>query len=362
EDRGRSMSEASLLASPFLHTNSGIHSDSFYAALIDNSPHRAQLRQIHARLLVLGLQFSGFLITKLIHASSSFGDICFARKVFDDLPRPQIFPWNAIIRGYSRNNFFQDALLMYSKMQLARVSPDSFTFPHLLKSCSGLPHLQMGRLVHAQVFRLGFEADVFVQNGLIALYARCRRMDRARTVFEGLPLPERTIVSWTAIISAYAQNGEPVEALEIFSQMRKMDVKPDWVALVSVLNAFTCLQDLEQGRSIHASVVKMGLETEPDLLISLNTMYAKCGQVATAKILFDKMKSPNLILWNAMISGYAKNGYAKNAIDMFHEMISKDVRPDTISITSAISACAQVPGYFSTTLLSYKYSTNSSMR
>ncbi|EFH61184.1 predicted protein [Arabidopsis lyrata subsp. lyrata] len=336
------MSEASCLASPFLYTNSGIHSDSFYASLIDSSTHKAQLRQIHARLLVLGLQFSGFLITKLIHASSSYGDITFARQVFDDLPRPQVFPWNAIIRGYSRNNHFQDALLMYSKMQLARVSPDSFTFPHLLKACGGLSHLQMGRFVHAQVFRLGFEADVFVQNGLIALYAKCRRLGCARTVFEGLPLPERTIVSWTAIVSAYAQNGEPVEALEIFSQMRKMDVKPDCVALVSVLNAFTCLQDLEQGRSIHASVMKMGLETEPDLLISLNTMYAKCGQVATAKILFDKMKSPNLILWNAMISGYAKNGFAKDAIDLFHEMINKDVRPDTISITSAISACAQV--------------------
>ncbi|CDY52870.1 BnaCnng23580D [Brassica napus] len=200
------MSESSLLASPFLHSNSGIHSDSFYASLIGSSTHKSQLRQIHARLFVLGLQLSSLLITKLIHASSSFGDIRFARKVFDDLPRPQIFPWNAIITGYSRNNLFQDALLMYSKMQLARVSPDSFTFPHLLKACSGLPHLQMGRLVHAQVLRLGFEADGFVQNGLIALYAKCRRMGSARTVFEGLPMSERTVVSWTAIVSAYAQN------------------------------------------------------------------------------------------------------------------------------------------------------------
>ncbi|CAH8361725.1 unnamed protein product [Eruca vesicaria subsp. sativa] len=316
--------------------NSGIDSDSFYASLINSSTHKPHLRKIHARLFVLGLQFSGFLITKLIHASSAFGDICFTRKVFYELPRPQIFPWNAIITGYSRNNLFRDVLLMYSKMQLARVSPDSFTFPHLLKACSGLSYLQMGRLVHAQVFRLGFEGDGFVQNGLIALYAKCRRMGSARAVFEGLPMFKRTVVSWTAIVSAYAQNCEPVEALEIFSQMRKMDVKPDWIALVSVLNALTCLQDLEQGKAFHASVVKMGLETEPDMHISLNTMYAKCGQVETAKILFGKMKSPNLILWNAMISGYAKNGNAKDAIDMFHEMINKRVEPDTISITSLL--------------------------
>ncbi|XP_010542851.1 PREDICTED: pentatricopeptide repeat-containing protein At3g12770 [Tarenaya hassleriana] len=334
------IAEISAQTSSFLVDKRGIHSDSFYASLIDSSTRKGHLRQVHARLLLLGFQFSGFLITKLIHASSELGDMCYARQVFDDFPHPDVFPWNAIIRGYCRNGFLRDALQMYSMMLQSWVSPDAFTFPHVLKACSGLPALETGRRIHGQIFRHGFESDVFVQNGLIALYTKCRHIGRARVVFDGLS--ERTVVSWTSIISGYAQNGQPLEALKIFRQMMRTDVKPDWIALVSVLNAFTDMQELEQGRSVHGSVVKMGLETEPDLLISLTAMYAKCGQVVSARRLFDKMEIDNLILWNAMISGYAKNGYAKDAIDLFRRMIGKNIRPDTISITSAISACAQV--------------------
>ncbi|KAH7576817.1 hypothetical protein JRO89_XS01G0156600 [Xanthoceras sorbifolium] len=196
-------------------------------------------------------------------------------------------------------------------------------------SCSGLPSLQMGRRVHGQIFRHGFEVDVFVQNGLVAFYAKCGQITRARIVFD--KLVDRTIVSWTSIISGYAQNGQPMEALRIFSQMRRMNVEPDWIALVSVLRAYTDVEDLEQGKSVHGCVIKMGLELESDLLISLTAMYAKCGQVTIARSLFDLKKIPNVILWNAMISGYAKNGYTEDAVELFREMISKKIKTDSIT-------------------------------
>nr|POE49634.1 pentatricopeptide repeat-containing protein [Quercus suber] len=187
---------------------------------------------------------------------------------------------------------FGDLIEMYSRMQMAGVSPDCFTFPYLLKACCGLLALEMGWQVHGQIFRHGFELDVFVQNSLVAMYAKCSQIRHARMVFDGLY--DRTIVTWTSIISGYAQNGEPIEALRIFSQMRQSNVKPDWIALVSVLRAYTDVEDLEQGKSVHGCVIKMGLEYEPDLLISLTAMYAKC---------------------------YAKNGYAEEAVGLFHEMI-----------------------------------------
>lgn len=315
-------------------------SDSFFASLIDGSTQKSHLGQIHAQLLVLGLQDSGFLITKLVNASSNLGYVTYARRVFDEFTDPDVFLWNAIIRCYSRHIVFADALEMYARMQAMGVSPDGFTFPHVLKACSGLPDLEMGRRVHGQVLRHGFESDAFVQNGLVALYAKCGRIERARAVFDCLS--ERTIVSWTSIISGYAQNGQPLEALRIFDLMRKLNVKLDWIVLVSVLKAYTDVEDLGQGTSVHGCLIKMGLEFEPDLLIALTAMYAKSGQVMAARSFFDQMETPNLILWNAMISGYAKNGYAEEAVELFREMISKSIRPDSITMRSAILACAQV--------------------
>ncbi|OVA17978.1 Pentatricopeptide repeat [Macleaya cordata] len=314
--------------------------DTFYSNLIDNSTHKRHLLQIHTQLVVSGLQESNFLATKFVHASSNLGEIHHARKVFEEIPEPNIFLWNAIIRGYSRNNLFHDALELYSRMQMEGVGPDRFTLPYVLKACSGASALELGRLVHSQIFRHGFESDVFVQNGLVALYAKCGKIEQARGVFDGLC--DRTIVSWTSILSGYAQNGQPLEALRIFSEMRQLDVKPDWIALVSVLRAYTDVEDLEQGKSVHGSVIKMGIDLEPDLLIALTAMYAKCGEVQVARFLFNQMEMPNVILWNAMISGYAKNGYADEAVELFRMMISKNVRPDSVSVRSTIIACAQV--------------------
>lgn len=330
--------------SPFHLNNANVHFtfdfNSFYVSFIDNSTHKTHLNQIHAHLLASGLQDCGFLITKLINVSCNLGEIRYARKVFDEFPDPDVFLWNAIIRGYSMHNMFGDVIEMYSRMQMAGVSLDCFTFLYVLKACSGLLALEMGWRVHGQIFRHGFELDVFVQNSLVAMYAKCSQIRHARMVFDGLY--DRTIVTWTSIISGYAQNGEPIEALRIFSQMRQSNVKPDWIALVSVLRAFTDVEDLEQGKSVHGCVIKMGLEYEPDLLISLTAMYAKCGQVTVARSFFNQMKLPNLILWNAMISGYAKNGYAEEAVGLFREMIGKNLSVDSITVRSAILACAQV--------------------
>ncbi|EOY04173.1 Mitochondrial editing factor 22 [Theobroma cacao] len=326
------------------HDNSTIfhtfNFDSFYANLLDSSTRNAHLTQIHAKLVLLDIHQNGFLITKLINSAVNLGEISYARKVFDEFPDPDVFLWNAIVRGYSKCNMFANAIEMYSRMQVLWVSPDGYTLPHVLKACGGLPGFEMGRRVHGQIFRLGFEKDVFVQNGIVAFYAKCGKIESAKVVFDGLEL--RNVVSWTSMISGYAQNGQPIEALRVFDEMRKMGVMPDWVAFVSAIRAHTDVEDLEHGKSIHGCVIKMGLELEPDLLIALTAMYAKCGQVMVARSFFDQMKVPNLILWNAMISGYAKNGYAEEAVELFRKMISNNIRTDSITARCAVVACAQV--------------------
>ncbi|CAJ1978877.1 unnamed protein product [Sphenostylis stenocarpa] len=221
--------------------------------------------------------------------SSNLAQICYARKLFDEFCFPDVFMWNAIIRCYSRNNMFRDTIQMYRWMRWTGIHPDGFTFPYVLKACAELLDFDLSCLIHGQIIRYGFGSDVFVQNGLVAVYAKCGRTGVAKVVFDGLY--HRTIVSWTSIISGYAQNAESMEALRMFSQMRNADVKLDWIALVSILRAYTDVDDLEQGRSLHGCVIKMGLEDEPDLLISLTALYAKCGMVTVARSFLDQMKT-----------------------------------------------------------------------
>ncbi|CDP11859.1 unnamed protein product [Coffea canephora] len=314
--------------------------EAYYTSLLSKSTHKSFLNQIHAQLFTFGLQNNGYIITKFIHVGSNIGEIIYARKIFDEFSDPYVFLWNAIIRGYSSHNMFHEAIDMYNNMQEAYVSPDCFTFPHVLKACSGLSAVKFGQAVHAQAFRHGLESDVFVQNGLVTLYTKCRKIELARIIFDRLV--ERNIVSWTSIISGCAQNGQPIEALRIFCEMRKLNVEPDWIVLVSVLRAYSDAEDLEQGKCVHSLVMKMGLEYEPDLLIALTAMYSKCGQIMVAKLLFDLMEVQDVILWNVMISGFAKNGHASKAVELFQKMLMRNIRPDSVTVQSTILACAHV--------------------
>jgi len=112
--------------------------------------------------------------------------------------------------------------------------------------------------------------------------------------------------------------------------------------LVSVLKAYSDVEDLEHGRYIYGLVFKLGLDHELDLVITLCAVYTKYGEVLSARQLFDRMQNPDVILWNMMISGYAKNGFATEAVELFKEIAARSIRLDSITIQSVIVACAQL--------------------
>ncbi|MQL73915.1 hypothetical protein Taro_006278 [Colocasia esculenta] len=325
-------------------TFTGEDPDAHFGPLVDLAAHPRHLRQIHARLVTAGLHRRHFLATKLVHACSRLGQPGYGRQMFDGISDPNIFLWNAAIKLHSAYGQFRQALSLYNGMLLAGVRPDGFTFPPVLRACGGGTALDIGRAVHAQVLRYGFGSDVFIQNGLVAVYAKCGKMGHARLMFHVVPEKDRNIVSWTSVISGCAQNGHPLEAIEVFCKMRSSDydVRPDFVVLVSLLKACTDIIDLRQGRSVHGYIIRSGFELEEDLLIALTALYAKCGQVYEARTLFNYVSSPTVIMWNAMISGYAKNNCAEQAVELFRRMTDALFEPDSVTIRSAIMACAQL--------------------
>ncbi|KAH7668642.1 TPR-like protein [Dioscorea alata] len=328
------------LALNHLSTNEATIIDHISSALdACSQPHH--LPQAHALLLSSGLLSSHSLAAKFILSASSIGNLHHAHNLFDKIPQPNVFLYNTLIKSHSHHGSFSTILHLYAQMLWRGITPDGFTFPAVLKACGALRDVQTGLSIHCHLLRLGFDSDVFILNGLIAMYAKSGAIAVACKLFDHLP--ERNVVSWTSVISGCAQNGLPLHALRLFRDMRcSSDVKPDFVSLVSVLKAYTDVEDLVHGRSVHGLVIKGGFEDEPDLLITLTAMYAKCGCVLVAKSLFDCVLEPDVILWNAMISGYVKNGCCHEAVGLFRRMIASNVKPDSITIRSAILACAQV--------------------
>ncbi|KAK6919450.1 Pentatricopeptide repeat, partial [Dillenia turbinata] len=92
------------------------------------------------------------------------------------------------------------------------------------------------------------------------------------------------------------------------------------------------------GLDCSVSVVKVLIDVE-DLVLG---MAVHCGEVEISRSLFDKREIEHVLLWNAMISGYAKSGFAEEAIELFLNMKYMNLKPDSVTVGSAILASAHM--------------------
>eukprot|EP01018_Ginkgo_biloba_P033757 Gb_25328 [translate_table: standard] len=299
-----------------------------------------ELKQFDAYMLRNGLDENSFLANRLLSMYAVCGNMETARLVFDKIYKQEAFVWNVMIRGYATNGFCEKALTLYFQMQWVGIPADKFTFPFVLKACSGLSTLQEGKEIHSQVVRTGLECDVFIETTLMTMYTKCGSMDSARQVFDRMS--KRDVVSWSAMIAGYAQNGRASEAVTLFRQMQLADMKPNSVTVVSVLQACAHLGALPEGKSIHGCIMRNGYDSDVVIGNSLVTMYAKCGSVDTARLLFGKMSERHVDSWNAMIAGYAQNGHANEALALYNQMQLTGMTPNSLTMASALQACTHL--------------------
>ncbi|XP_072963201.1 pentatricopeptide repeat-containing protein At5g66520-like [Typha angustifolia] len=330
-------------------------------------------RQLHAHLILRGVQIDAFLAAKIAAFYSSSADLRSATLLSHHIPRPSHLLFNALVRGHALYGSPFDALGVFRRMLALGLPPDHFTFPFVLKCCADIGSLQAGRAVHSRCLRCGLELDLYACSSLINLYVKCAEIDDARRLFDAMgvrdasawnaliagymkvgdfnaarqlfdEMPERNIVSWTAMISGYTQNGLAERALGLFEEMRRdgSKVKPNWVTVVSVLPACAHSSALEQGEGIHSYACELGVDFHPTVLIALLTMYAKCGSLVKALRCFNRIKENDkgVVAWNAMITAYASHGLGIEAAAAFEDMVRCRVLPDAITFTGLLSGCS----------------------
>eukprot|EP01018_Ginkgo_biloba_P026598 Gb_12372 [translate_table: standard] len=293
--------------------------------------------EIYNYIVENGFESDVFVGAALIDMYAKCGCTENARNVFDKMYRKDVVLWTAMIAGYVQNGHANQALTLFYEMQLTEVKPNSVTITNVLPACAQLGALQQGRRIHDLVIRSGFDSDLSVANSLVAMYAKCRTIEDARQVFD--KIPRRDVVSWTAMITGYVQSGHASEALILFNQMQLAGVVPDPVTMVRVLSACADLGALQEGIWIHECIIRKGFESDVSVANSLVVMYAKCGSIAVARDLFDKMYKRDVVSWNAMIAGYAQNGDANEAFTLFNQMQLSDTKPSSVTMVSMLSAC-----------------------
>lgn len=221
----------------------------------------------------------------------------------------------------------------------ADTGPNEFTFATVLTSCTGVSGFHLGRQIHSLIIKSNFESHIYVGSSLLDMYAKAGRIHEARAVFEYLP--ERDVVSCTAIISGYAQLGLDEEALELFQKLQMEGMSTNYVTYASVLTALSGLAALDHGKQVHDHVLRCEVPSYVVLQNSLIDMYSKCGNLTYALRVFNSMSERTVISWNAMLVGYSKHGMGREVMELFDLMTEENkVKPDSVTYLAVLSGCS----------------------
>lgn len=176
---------------------------------------------------------------------------------------------------------------------------------------------------------------------MLTCYARHGKLRDARLLFDEMG-EDRDVVVWNVMIDGYAQNGFPNECLLLFRRMLVEKVRPDVITLLAVLSSCGQLGALESGRWVHSYI-----ENEKNSIVAVEVrvgtalvdMYCKCGSLEDARNVFDKINGKDVVAFNSMIMGYAVNGFSEEALKLFHEMCDMGVKPSHITFIALLTAC-----------------------
>ncbi|KAG5063492.1 hypothetical protein AAZX31_02G164800 [Glycine max] len=296
-------------------------------------------QRVHAHMIKTHYLPCVYLRTRLIVFYVKCDSLRDARHVFDVMPERNVVSWTAMISAYSQRGYASQALSLFVQMLRSGTEPNEFTFATVLTSCIGSSGFVLGRQIHSHIIKLNYEAHVYVGSSLLDMYAKDGKIHEARGIFQCLP--ERDVVSCTAIISGYAQLGLDEEALELFRRLQREGMQSNYVTYTSVLTALSGLAALDHGKQVHNHLLRSEVPSYVVLQNSLIDMYSKCGNLTYARRIFDTLHERTVISWNAMLVGYSKHGEGREVLELFNLMIDENkVKPDSVTVLAVLSGCS----------------------
>lgn len=255
--------------------------------------------QVHGFLVNAGLGRAAHVGAALVDMYGNFGRVADARRVFDEMPTTSVVLGNTMVACYVRAGDVEAGRDMFDRM---------------------------------------VERDPISWNTLMMGYLRQGEAVVARELFE--EMPERNVNSWNMVIAACSREGAWADALAVFNRMRHARFQPDPATMAVLMSACAQLGSLSVASQVHGILRKGCVEMNFHVLNSLIDMYAKCGSVSQAHLLFVETHLKDTVSYNVMICALAHHGHGRDALQIFNEMAEEGLQPDAVTFLGVLSACA----------------------
>lgn len=297
-------------------------------------------RLIHEQIITSNLNTDVSIGNTLVDMYAKCVSLREARDVFNSLPNCDVVAWNVMIVGYGQHGHGLLALELFEKLQEQGIKPDKVTFLGVLKACSSIGAPMKGKLIHDEIIKIGLEGDMVIGNTLVDMYSKCGTLVEACKVFD--ELPKQNLVSWSAMIAGHVQQGHSLLALGLFQKMLSKGLNPGKLMFLCILKTCADIGALGHGRVIHDQLIRSGLGSDLAVGTAVIDMYAKCGNLDEAFIVFAGLPTQDAVLWGAMIAAYAQHGKDVLAGQCLCEMQQQGFKPDSWSYSSILAACSHM--------------------
>ncbi|CAN8266576.1 unnamed protein product [Cochlearia groenlandica] len=261
----------------------------------------------------------------------SFGHIFTSRSSYSSIDQ------SLLVNEFTRFCYERDiprALRAMDTLQSHGLWADPATYSELIKCCLSRKAVHEGTLVCRHLYFNGHRPMMFLVNVLINMYVKFDLLNDAHNLFD--EMPQRNVVSWTTMISAYSKHKLHKKALELLVLMLREGVRPNVYTYSSVLRSCNGIFDV---RMVHCGIIKEGLESDDFVRSALIDVFAKLGETEDALSVFDEMVTCDSIVWNSIIGGFAQNSRCNEALKLFKRMKRDGFTADQATLTSVLRGC-----------------------
>ncbi|MCO5581066.1 hypothetical protein L7F22_034942 [Adiantum nelumboides] len=263
-------------------------------------------QNLYSEIIKKGYDRDPFISNGVLDVYGKQGFLYEARKIFDILLIQDIFSWNALISGYAQHGLSHEVVLSYNQMHAKGVLANALTFVLSMKACCAIQDIQKGQELHIKIVKRGMEKDDCIETSVMDLYIKFEAFEVGVQIFNEQEVHDA--VSWTSLLSGYAEQGHGAEALECLMQMQQAGVSPTALTLAFCLRTCTSSQDFTTGCCLHDEVIKRGFVTDQFVVPCVIDVYIKSGALEEAQLIFEKIVVHDEHAWTVSVEAYEKQG------------------------------------------------------
>lgn len=268
----------------------------------------------HRDVVVWNLMIRGF---------CKMGNVDLGLCLFRQMSERSLVSWNTIISCLAQNGRDVEALKLFQEMEEHGFEPDEVTVVTMFPVCSRLGTLDVGQRLHSYASSKGDLVDsTRVGNSLVDFYCKCGNTEMAYNIFQKMTC--KSVVSWNTIILGFALNGKGEFSIDLFMEMERENMKPNYATFVAILTACVHSGLLEKGRELFSSMAEE-YEIQPKLehFGCMVDLLGRGGCVEEAHNLIKSMPmQPSATLWGALLGACRTHGNLKLAEVAVKELIS----------------------------------------